>query len=90
MGRAPLLTGPTDDSWMSRERIEDWWPLVARIIAFFVGAFLVLQQAMMPNPPGAQESLIAAGVGLMGPLAASLFAGTIEKARSNGNGNGHP
>jgi hypothetical protein len=80
-----LPTGPTVDSWMNRERIEDWWPLVARILMFLVGAGVFVQQATVPNPPGAQESLIAASLGLMGPLAAKLVAEGIEKTR-NGNG----
>jgi hypothetical protein len=66
---------------MNRERIEEWWPLAARIIGFFVGTGILIQQALVPNPPGAQESLIAVAIGLMGPFAASLFAGTVEKAR---------
>lgn len=64
-----------------RQKLEAWWALIARIIAFFFGAFLIYQQATMPNPPGAQESLIAVGVGLMGPFAASFFASAVEKAR---------
>ncbi len=67
---------------MNRERVEAWWPLVARILAFCLGAFIVVQQSLTPNPPGAQESLIALAIALMGPFAASLFAGTVEKARN--------
>lgn len=64
-----------------RQKLEAWWALVARILAFFFGAGLIYQQASMPNPPGAQESLIAVGVGLMGPFAASLLASGVERAR---------
>jgi hypothetical protein len=60
---------------------EAWWALIARVIAFLFGGALIYQQATMPNPPGAQESLIAVGVGLMGPFAASLFASGVERAR---------
>jgi hypothetical protein len=66
---------------MSRDRIEAWWPVVARIVMFCIGAFVFVQQSMAPNPPGAQESLLAAALGLMGPLAAYGIAAGVEKAR---------
>jgi hypothetical protein len=66
---------------MIRERIEEWWPLVARILMFFVGAGVFVQQATVPNPPGAQESLLAGAVGLMAPLAAYGMASAVGKAR---------
>lgn len=69
-----------------RENFEAWWAAIARVLAFFFGAFLLYQQATAPNPPGAQESLIAVAVGLMGPFAASVFASTIEKSRTRGDG----
>lgn len=64
-----------------REEIEAWWPLVARISAFIFGAFLIYGQSTAPNPPGAQEWVIMAGIGCMGPTVASAVATVIEAAR---------
>lgn len=66
---------------MYRERVEEWWPLIARILMFFVGAGVFIHQSLVPNPPGAQETLLAAALGLMGPLAAYGAASAVEKVR---------
>lgn len=71
---------------MTRELIEAWWPLVARILMFFVGAGVFVQQSLVPNPPGAQESLLAGAVGLMAPLAAYGMASAVGKARQKAEG----
>ncbi len=68
---------------MNRQRIEEWWPLIARILMFFVGAGVFIQQSIVPNPPGAQESLLAGAIGLMAPLAAYGVASAVGKARQN-------
>jgi hypothetical protein len=67
---------------MIRERIEEWWPLVSRILMFFVGAGVFVQQATVPNPPGAQESLLAGAIGLMAPLAAYGVASAVAKKKT--------
>jgi hypothetical protein len=61
--------------------VEAWWPLVARISGFLFGAYLIYGQATAPNPPGAQEWVIMAGIGCMGPTVASAVATVIEAAR---------
>lgn len=69
----------------SRTTIEESWPLIARILAFFLGVAIVIHQTfIVANPPGAQESLLALAIGLMGPFGASLFAGAVERARGDG------
>ena len=73
---------------MTRELIEAWWPLVARILMFFLGAGVFVQQSLVPNPPGAQESLLAGAVGLMAPLAAYGMASAVGKARQKAEGEG--
>jgi len=66
------------DRWTEREAA---WAFVARILAFFFGMFLIYQQSTMPDPPGAQESLIAVGAGFMGPFVVTALATALEKAR---------
>lgn len=65
--------------------IEKSWAIGARILAFFFGGFLIYGQSRVPNPPGAQESILLVAVGLMGPLGASVFAAMVtaghEKSR---------
>lgn len=73
---------------MTRERIEEWWPLISRILMFFLGAGVWVQQSLVPNPPGAQESLLAGGIGLMMPLAAYGAAAGVEKVRKRSEGDG--
>ncbi len=53
---------------------------------FFVGAGVFVQQSLVPNPPGAQESLLAGAVGLMAPLAAYGVASAVGKARQKAEG----
>lgn len=64
-----------------REAVEAWWPLIARILGFVFGAFLIYGQATAANPPGAQEWIVMAGIGCMGPTVASAVATVIEAAR---------
>lgn len=63
--------------------VEAWWPLIARILAFFFGVYLLWDQAHVPNPPGAQEWVIAAGIGCMGPTVATAVATIIDSIRGN-------
>jgi hypothetical protein len=72
----------TDDR---RAKVEAWWPPIARIVAFLIGAGICVQQSLVPNPPGAQESLLALAIGLMGPFGASLFASGAERVRGGGH-----
>ena len=66
----------------SRRTIEDSWPLIARIAAFILGTAIIVDQTfLVENPPGAQDSLLALAIALMGPFGASLFAGAVERAR---------
>ena len=67
-----------------RETVEAWWPLIARITGFIFGAYLIYQQATAPNPPGAQEWIVMAGIGCMGPTVASAVATVVEAARGSG------
>jgi hypothetical protein len=67
-----------------REAVEAWWPLIARILGFVFGGFLIYGQATAPNPPGAQEWIVMAGIGCMGPTVASAVATVIEAARGSG------
>lgn len=66
-----------------RENVEAWWPLIARILGFFFGAWLIYLQATAPNPPGAQEWIVLAGIGCMGPTVASAVATVVEAARGS-------
>jgi hypothetical protein len=73
-----------------RAEVEAWWALVARILAFFLGALILFYQTFFE----AQDRflLISAAIGLMGPLVAASVAQVISAARGgapyNGSGGG--
>lgn len=57
--------------------LESWWATIAQILAFFLGAYLLYQQATAPNPPGAQVWICAAALALMGPGFASTAVAVV-------------
>lgn len=62
-----------------RQAAEDWWPLVARILAFFFGAYLIYQEQQ--PPPGVDTATLLVGVGCMGPTIATTVAMLVESVR---------
>ena len=71
----------TDDQHTRQQAIEAWWPLIARILAFALGAVLLWQQATAPNPPGAQLWIVVAAIGCMGPTVATTVATVMDALR---------
>lgn len=79
-----FMSAPGSDPTPPRDRraeVEAWWPLIARIVAFVFGAALLWQQANVPNPPGAQEWIVVAAIGCMGPTVATTVATIIDSLR---------
>lgn len=67
-------------SQVRRDEIEAWWALIARILAFFLGALILLYQTFFETSD--RLLLIAAAAGLMGPMVAAGMAQVIAAARS--------
>jgi hypothetical protein len=65
-----------------RQEVEAWWPLISRVAAFILGGYLIYQQAQ--PPPGVEEWIVMAGVGMMGPTVATAVASVVEAARGGG------
>ncbi len=63
------------------ERTEAWWPVVRDISAFVVGATILLWQLIVAD--AAQAVLVAAGTGLLGLPAVSLFAKGLRGERGS-------
>lgn len=57
--------------------VEAWWPLVSRVIAFFLGVAIVVFQLVSQG----EERLwmLAVAVTLMGPAVASVFADILTR-----------
>lgn len=62
-----------------REEIEAWWALIARVLAFFLGAGILTWQTVLEDQN--RLYLIVAGVGLCGPVVAQSVATVFASIR---------
>jgi hypothetical protein len=59
-----------------REAAEAWWPLIARVLAFLIGAVIVLYATFMPGVP---FFLVIGGFGLLGPVGLEVAALMLKR-----------
>jgi hypothetical protein len=71
-------SGP-DNGQHRRDEIEAWWALVSRILAFVLGAIILLYETALD--PGRTQILILVAAGLMGPMVAAGVAQVIQAMR---------
>jgi hypothetical protein len=71
-----------------REELEAWWALVARILAFFLGSFVLVVALLSDGDSLVKLGFGAIGVGLMGPVIASTVAQVLLTVRGGGGGGG--
>lgn len=71
-----------------RAEIEAWWALIARILAFFLGALILVYQTLFEAED--RFLLICAAVGLMGPMVAAAVAQVVAAARGGQGSRGAP
>lgn len=70
---------------MNLKDIEATWELIARVLAFFFGAYLVYNE--QKPPPGVEWMTMLAGIGCMGPVIAGTVASLLIAFRG---GSGPP
>jgi hypothetical protein len=63
--------------------IEAWWALVARVLAFFLGALLIGYEAVFgaADNPQVRTILIITGVALIGPVVAASVTSMLSAMR---------
>jgi hypothetical protein len=64
---------------LRRKEIEAWWALIARILAFFLGAVILAYQTFSSTNDGVVLILVSAG--LMGPMVAAGVAQVLASWR---------
>lgn len=64
-----------------RKEIEAWWALIARILAFFLGAVILGYQAFSSTEDATVLTLVASG--LMGPMVAAGVAQVLSSWRGS-------
>jgi hypothetical protein len=64
--------------------IEAWWALVARVMAWLLGATILIAQTFGETTD--RVYLIVAGLGLMGPATAQAVAQMLAGLRGGGEG----
>jgi hypothetical protein len=61
-----------------RDSLEAWWALIARVLAFFLGAGMLAFETLSGNN---RLYLIVAGIGLCGPVVAQSVAVVFASIR---------
>ena len=64
---------------MNREEAEQWWALIARVLAFLLGSGILVWQTVFEEAD--RLYLIVAAVGLCGPVVAQSVATVFSSLR---------
>jgi hypothetical protein len=79
-----MSTGGQATGQLRRDEIEAWWALVARILAFFLGATILGFQSFFATDD--RLWITVAGIGLCGPTVAVSVATVLASLRGSGKG----
>lgn len=64
-----------------RQEIEAWWALISRVLAFLLGALILLYETV--SEMGDRPILLLIAAGLMGPMAAAGVAQVLASWKAN-------
>lgn len=76
------MATPGDNGTRRRREIEAWWALVARILAFILGALILAWQTLVGQTSNPLPWLV--GASLLGPVVAASLAQILAAWRGNG------
>jgi hypothetical protein len=66
---------------VNREEAEQWWALIARVMAFFLGSGILIWQTVIEEAD--RLYLIVAAVGLCGPVVSQSVATVFTSIRGS-------